>query len=328
MHSTGSSGFGSRIPFELAGISPAARQADRAVRGAMAADGAVLIVAEAGFDPDRIAATIHAGSRRADLPLVRVDCADPPDMVLQGLFGGENGRDTLTEGSALVRAGSGSVFLADVDQMPSAAQARLVALLREGELPLAATRVPVRFRLIASSGPGLDLEAQARRFRPELYRRLEKTRVDVAPLRDRPGDLPAIIEGVLSEVCVACARSCQLAPAAMTALASLRWPGNLDQLRATLMRLVQQSAGDVVRQEDVLADLEQRRPSDHSRRAAVAASLREARRAFERDYIASVLEQHGWRMADAARALGIDRANLYRKARQLGIVRVESRTEG
>jgi len=115
-----------------------------------------------------------------------------------------------------------------------------------------------------------------------------------------------------------------LAPAARTALAALRWAGNLDELRAALARLVERCAGGVIRQEDVLADLQQM--ETHPRTGIQAfTNLREARQSFERDYIASVLESCGWRMTEAARILGIERANLYRKTRQLGITRLKPR---
>jgi two-component system nitrogen regulation response regulator NtrX len=105
----------------------------------------------------------------------------------------------------------------------------------------------------------------------------------------------------------------------MTALTALPWPGNLDELRTMLDRLASAVSGETIRQEDVLADLQPAPPSPP--RFAVTGTLREARLAFEREYIAAVLQQHGWRMSEAARTLGIERANLYRKTRQLGIAR-------
>ena len=106
--------------------------------------------------------------------------------------------------------------------------------------------------------------------------------------------------------------------AALTVLAAPAWPGNLDELRRVLGKVLRAVPNGSVRQEDVLAQL----PIDGALpRIAPHVSLREARRQFEREYIASVLERHRWRMSDAARTLGIERANLYRKTRQLGITR-------
>ena len=106
--------------------------------------------------------------------------------------------------------------------------------------------------------------------------------------------------------------------AALTVLSAPAWPGNLDELRAVLDRVLRAAPAGPIRQEDVLAHL----PIDGVlARIAPEISLREARRQFEREYIASVLERHRWRMSEAARTLGIERANLYRKTRQLGIMR-------
>jgi two-component system nitrogen regulation response regulator NtrX len=106
--------------------------------------------------------------------------------------------------------------------------------------------------------------------------------------------------------------------AALTVLSAPAWPGNLDELRLVLDRVLGASADGAIRQEEVLAHL----PIDRAfARIAPQISLREARRQFEREYIASVLERHRWRMSEAARTLGIERANLYRKTRQLGIMR-------
>jgi DNA-binding NtrC family response regulator len=186
------------------------------------------------------------------------------------------------------------------------------------------TMAAIEFRVMASAAPSLEADVHQRRFRPELYRRLQRLRVDVPPLRDRAIDLPVVIDAALAETCRSRQVHCTLAPAARTALAALRWAGNLDELRTVLARLVDRCAGGAIRQEDVLADLQQMK--SHPRTGIQAfTSLREARQSFERDYIASVLESSGWRMTEAARILGIERANLYRKTRQLGITRLKPR---
>jgi DNA-binding NtrC family response regulator len=172
-------------------------------------------------------------------------------------------------------------------------------------------------RVIGAAFPGLEIEVADQRFRPELFDRLQRSRVDLPSLRDRPGDMPAIIAAVLDEVCGARRTPRTLAPAALTPLAA----GNIDELRLVLDRLVTKVASGAIRQEDVLADLRPGAPA--TRRYGALGSLREARLSFEREYIAAVLREHGWRMSEAARTLGIQRANLYRKTRQLGISRLK-----
>ncbi len=316
-----------QLPAELIGTAPSVRHAADVARRAVGSHDTILIVAEPGFSPERVARVIHEAGPRARQPFVSVDCTDSHAAAAELFGGGKASRseyETVSAESALARVGAGTILLAGVGEMPVAAQVRLSRLLRDGEMRLRKTTAPVRFRLMATATPGLEFDVHNHRFRPELYQRLQRLRIDVPPLRDRSGDLPALIDAVLTEIGAGRAAPCGLAPAARTALAALRWTGNLVELREALFRLSKRCEGGLIRQEDVLADLQQ--PQARPRLAhASLASLREARQAFERDYIATVLEAYGWRMTDAARVLGIERANLYRKTRQLGITRLKSR---
>jgi DNA-binding NtrC family response regulator len=310
-----------RLPPDLAGTStPVARAVD-AIRCAADSRDPVLIVAERGFDAEGIARAIHGADAGAHQPFVVVDCADDRELLRQQLFGtsaADADYEVLAPASLL--AGTGTIYLAAVDECPAALQIRLARVLRDGEARVSGRVVPLRARIIAATERVLEADVEERRFRADLYRRLQRIRVDVPPLRARNGDLSAVITAVFEQVCAA-RRDCQIAPAALTALSALPWPGNVAELRAVLARLAERAQDDVIRQEDVLADLQ---PGAGGRMRPMArSSLRQARRSFERDYIASVLEEHQWRMSDAARVLGIQRANLYRKTRQLGITRVK-----
>lgn len=317
------------LPLELTGGAASVQRAADVARRAAESDESVLIVSESGFCPERIARAIHQASPRAADPFIVIDCADDRVALVRRLFGSE--RPTRSDyecamaSSALAEVGRGTILLADITEMPAATQLRISRLLRDGELRVRRTTAPIRFRVMASASSDVEAVVHQRRFRRELYRRLQRLRLDVPPLRDRAVDLPHVIDAALSEVCSSRNAHCVLAPAARTALAALRWAGNLDELRESLNRLVERSGSGVIRQEDVLADLQQ---LEALPRGAFAghASLREARQTFERDYIAGVLDAVGWRMTDAARILGIERANLYRKTRQLGIARLKPRT--
>jgi DNA-binding NtrC family response regulator len=311
---------------DLLGTAPSVRHAAEVARSAARSDDTILIVAESGFSPDRIARAIHDAGPRRSQPFIAIDCADSQMPVMQRLFGVEKSSrseyETASADSAVAQAGGGTIFLAGIGEMPAAAQVRLSRLLRDGEMRVRKSTGPVRFRLRASTTPGLEADVREHRFRPELYRRLQRLRVDVPPLRDRAGDVPALIDAMLSEICLTRETTCRLAPAARTALSALRWAGNLDELRESLARLVDRCDDGLIRQEDVVADLQQPQARPRATHPALA-SLREARQTFEREYISSVLEEYGWRMTEAARVLGIERANLYRKTRQLGITRLK-----
>ena len=310
-------------PPELLGSSAAVQAAAAAVQHAAAGTEPVLVVAEHGFSAERIARAIAV---RRPQPFLVLDCqAGSPESVLRDLFGRADGRrtdvETVETRSLLARARGGTLLLAGVAQLPAAAQLRLWRVLRDGELRVGATTTQLDVRVIAATQPGLDREVAEHRFRRDLYDRLQRFRIDVPALRERRDDLPAIIQAVLAEVCRSRGIVRRLAPAALTALTALPWTGNLDELRLALDRLALAVTGETIRQEDVLADLRPAPPSPP--RFAITGTLREARLAFEREYIAAVLQEHGWRMSEAARTLGIERANLYRKTRQLGITRVK-----
>jgi DNA-binding NtrC family response regulator len=142
-------------------------------------------------------------------------------------------------------------------------------------------------------------------------------RIDLPPLRDRPEDVPALALRLLEDRCAADGRPPRsFTQAALALVGALTWPGNLAQLRDALDRVVASGRDDVIQIEHLLPALELRRVP---KAFLPSGNLREARQRFERDYIASVLQHHDWHMAAAAEALGIQRPNLYRKARQLGI---------
>jgi DNA-binding NtrC family response regulator len=309
-------------PPELIGSSPGVILAVNAASDTALSFDPVLIVAERGFSAERIARFIHGD---APGPFLALDCGGPGAAVVRELFGGASStRDDLesvSRSSLFAQAQDGTLLLSNIGELAASGQLRLSRVLRDGEMRMDGKTVSLRTRVIASAYPGLEGEVAEHRFRPELYERLQRARIDVPPLRDRSGDLPQIITMVFEDVCRSRGTPRTLAPAAVTALASLPWPGNLDELRLVLDRLVERVRSSSIRQEDVIADL---RPSPSAvRRAGTLGTLREARLAFEREYIATVLKEHGWRMSDAARTLGIQRANLYRKTRQLGIHRVK-----
>jgi DNA-binding NtrC family response regulator len=321
MHQNANAGI--LLPLELSGTTAAVRRAADVASRAADTDEAVLIVAEPGFSLEGIARAIHQAGSRASRPFVTMDCSESVDSLAERLFGSDKAAradyETVSADSALAQAGAGTLFLGRVGEMPASVQVRLSRVLRDGELRIRKVTVPIRFRLIAAADRGLDVDVREHRFRPELYRRLQRLRVDVPPLRDRAADLPALLDSVFSEVARLRKTPCRLAPAARTALSALRWTGNLEELRQVLGRLVDRCHEGLIRQEDVLADLQELHARPRPQPAT--ATLRDARLTFEREYISTVLEEYGWRMTEAARALGIERANLYRKTRQLGITR-------
>ena len=282
------------------------RRAQELVHRAAHADGPVLLVAEHGVDLQAVAADLHMRGRLAGAPFVPVDCSRAAPGV-----------------DRLAAANGGTLFLSDVGELPASAQTRLARVVRDGEAVVDGQTTRIAFRLLAAATPDIDTEARAGRFRSDLYRRLTACRIDVPALRERPEDIPMLVARILehlsegdhlSEGHHLSAR--RLTRSALALLSAMSWPGNLTELADVVERITAGTASEVIEIEAVLPALQLDRPQAPF---LPAANLKEARLRFERDYIEAVLRHHGWRMSDAAQTLGIQRPNLYRKTRQLGI---------
>ena len=308
---------------ELVGRSPAVSRVQELVRRSAASEGGVLLTGERGADVESVARELHTRGRPPSAPWVPVACglADPTEIDRQ-LFGvpdasGHTDLESVAPNSRIVAARGGSLFLQDVTDLPAAVQARLARIARDGEMRVGGSAVPTTVRLIASAPPSIDHEVRDHRFRPDLYRRLATSRIDLPPLRDRAEDVPALAARLLDDLAAAQGGpGPRFTEAALALLGALSWPGNLAELRGVVERVAAACGDRVIQVEQLLPALELNRTTTAF---SPSGNLRDARVRFERDYIAAVLQHHGWRMADAARTLGIQRPNLYRKARQLGI---------
>jgi DNA-binding NtrC family response regulator len=273
-----------------------------------------------------VARDLHARSRRAAAPYISVDC-DSADAagIAPLLFGsclspasaGADDLEPIAGDSRIAAARGGTLFLHDVTELPAAVQARLARLVRDGEALIDGVPVPTDVRFVASALPAIDADVHAHRLRADLFRRLAAIRLELPPLRERQEDVPEIASRLLELVVTERKLPARtFTHAALALVAAVTWPGNLVELRDAIVRVASESADHDIQVEHVLPALHlQRAPS----RFAPSGNLREARLRFERDYIAAVLQHHAWRIADAAQTLGIQRPNLYRKARQLGI---------
>jgi DNA-binding NtrC family response regulator len=322
---------GKTVPFarpnpgalELVGHSPAITRVHELIRRAASLDTGVLLTAERGTDVTAIARELHHRSRRSAAPFVVVECAGADSaQLVRLLFGtppplGSPELESITGDSRVAAARGGTVFLQDVAEMPAAVQARLARIARDGETLIDGNAVPTELRFIASASAAVDADVHGHRLRSDLFRRLATVRIDLPPLRQRLEDVPAIASRALEEIEEEKGRSPRaFTHAALALIAAVTWPGNLAELRAAVARAASEPGDHDIQVEQML-------PALHLQRAPVrfvpSGNLREARLKFERDYISAVLQHHNWRMADAAQTLGIQRPNLYRKARQLGI---------
>ena len=313
------------LAFGVFGSSAAMRPVMRLVRQAASNGRGILLCGEAGTGRGRIARAIHAlAGGRADT-FVHCECGIAAgDHLEADLFGGVSRArrsaaplESLTEDSLIWRARAGTLYLANIVEAPSPVQVRLARLMRDREATGPdQSPVPMDCRVIASTEPGFESAIDDGRLRRDLHARLALS-IDVPPLRERKGDIAALAAFFLERYAQALgAAPKQLTAGAVLLLEALPWPGNGWELRGLLEALAARVPSDSIDLADVLASV---RLDPGARSVALGGSLRAARRRFEREYIEAALLRYGGRAAEAARALGIQRTNMYRKIRSLRI---------
>jgi DNA-binding NtrC family response regulator len=306
----------------LVGESAAFHRLMDEVRRVAPSEGKVLISGENGTGKELVASAIHALSRRASGPLVKLNCAAlPRDLVESELFGYERGAFTGAQQAKKGRlelAHGGTLLLDEVGDLSLESQAKLLRAIEAGELErLGGTRtVPFDVRVVAATNKDLAAEIEADRFREDLFHRLNVLPLHVPPLRERKGDVPLLARHFLERFC---ARegvpAKRLTAEALELLSDYAWPGNVRELRnlmeraAILVQAPEVDAGDLAHW---LADA----PADGG-----ASGLRGQIEIREAETIRKALESAGWNVTQAAAGLGIDRTNLHRKMRKYGIQR-------
>ena len=324
------------LRYGISASSPAMSLVLDIVQRAAAGRCGILICGERGSGREMIARAVHAHDDPS-APFITLDCSgsSPEDIELQ-LFGVLSKRTTAPEGRALERvaercslrdADGGVLFLENALELPARAQARLVRVLRDREVAVGGSAEPqtLDFRPIASVDGSVESALEEGRIRPDLFERLSLVRIDVPALRQRREDIPVLATHFLKELCKANDMPLKtLTRAAITLLVALPWRGNAPELRSLLERLVLLVPQGLIRLEDVLAHTQLEGTLSPS---GFDATLRQARARFERDYISAVLQHQRGRIAEAAKVLGIQRTNLYRKMRRLNLMHGVARRE-
>jgi two-component system nitrogen regulation response regulator NtrX len=297
-----------------------ARAAERSVH--------VLLSGEPGTGRQIIARTIHSQSKQRSGPFIVVDCAkrSPHDLESQ-LFATSGNRagverrslERVRRSAQLLQSKGGTLFLQNVGDIPARIQLRLTRVLRDGEVVIMddGTRVELEHRIVTSADRALDTAIHDGRILPDLHKRLCECRIDVPALRDRREDIPELAAHLIGQLCRrANLPAKQLSDGAKSLLAALPWRGNGDELNRLLEVLVTRMPSATISLDDVLANV---RLDGQATWFGVGGTLREARARFEGEYIAAVVAQHNGRIPDAAKTLGIQRSNLYRKMRNLRV---------
>jgi len=317
---------------DMVGTSPAMQRLREMIARVAPTDSRVLVSGESGTGKELVAAAIHAMSTRRDRPFVRVNCAAlPRDLVESEMFGHERGAFTGASERRIGRfelAHRGTLLLDEVGDLGAEAQAKLLRVIeaREVERLGGAKPIPIDVRIIAATNKALQKAARDGSFREDLLFRLNVIPVEVPPLRDRPGDIPALVAHFASLFRVRTGRaSPEWSPDGIAALQRQAWPGNVRELANIVERLVILYPGMRITPREVAQVLpfSEKTSIPHAvipDADEMEASLNDLLDEYERVLITRALAVANGNIAEAARRLKTDRPNLYRRMKRLGIV--------
>jgi len=301
---------------EILGDSAAVRKLKEQIAVAAPSNGWALITGENGTGKELVARQIHCQSRRADGPFVEVNCAAIPEELIESeLFGHEKGAFT----GAIARkrgrfelAHGGTLFLDEIGDMSLLTQAKVLRILQERtfERVGGTETLEVDVRVIAATNKNLEQEIAEGRFREDLYYRLNVIPFHVPPLRERSEDVAILARSFVEEFCAESGtRPKELSDAALERLRRHAWPGNVRELRNLMERVVILTPGERIDAEDLPATLGLTAAGN----GRPPASLEQARREFEREFLRARLAEHDWNISRTAEAIGIARESLSRK---------------
>ena len=304
----------------MVGTSAAMQRVYRLMKRAMAGDVTVLIRGESGTGKELVARALHANGRRGKGPFLAVNCGAVPEGLIESeLFGHERGAftgATQVRRGCFERAHGGTILLDEIADMKPELQARLLRVLQERELQRVGgtTMIPVDVQVIAATNRDLDAAMRTGAFRTDLYYRLAVFPIELPPLRERREDVPQLVDHCLEQYAGRAGEAVKsISPGALRLLLAHDWPGNVRELQGVIERAVTMASGGAIEAADLPAGLEPARPEPEAggepgAMAQVAPLAEVERRAVER-----ALAEAGGNVTRAARALGINRATLYRK---------------
>jgi two-component system NtrC family response regulator/two-component system response regulator HydG len=292
----------------LIGESPALQSVLQIVQQAAPTKATVLILGESGTGKELIAQALHEASPRKDQAFVKVNCAALSESLLESeLFGHEKGSFTGATGrreGRFERADGGTLFLDEIGEISPGTQVKLLRVLQTREFERVGGSEPVKVdvRLVAATNRDLAAEVKAGRFREDLYYRLNVVAVNLPPLRERKGDLPALVSHFIEKY----ARSYEkrvrgLAPGTLQSLLAHDWPGNVRELENAVERAVVLCQGPELTAEDLPPALQGPRARRNTESLIPGASWAE----IEREAILRTLEMVGGSTSKAAEVLGI-----------------------
>jgi len=303
----------------IVGSSPAIRDSIEMVRRIAPSDATVLITGESGTGKELVARSIHAMSPRRDRPFVALNCAAMPAPLLESeLFGHVRGAFTDAKQSRhglFVQAEGGTIFLDEIGEMPIEMQVKLLRVLQERTIrPVGGdTEVAIDTRVVAASNRDLDREVAEKRFREDLFYRINVVAISVPPLRARVGDILVLAQFFLERAANRIHKPVRgISAAAAKLLTSYDWPGNVRELENSMERAVALCRLDEITVDDLPGKLQDQRANKLVIMTDSPTELTTLDE-MERRYVRQVVAMVGGNKTRAARILGIDRRSLYRR---------------
>ncbi|MBN8430715.1 sigma-54-dependent Fis family transcriptional regulator [Microbulbifer salipaludis] len=322
----------------MIGDSPVMRDLYARIHKVAPTDATVLVHGETGTGKELVARAIHEESKRNGKPLISVNCAAIPETLIEAeLFGHEKGAftgaQTAREG-LIAAADGGTLFLDEIGELPLEAQARLLRVLQEGEVrPIGAIESrKVNVRLVAATHRNLRQLAAERKFREDLYYRINVVQMTLPPLRERGKDVLSIAESLLEKFCAKINRpTLKLSPEAIQAVTTYTWPGNVRELENAIQRAVilTEDVSEIDhRTLDIDLDLVPIEDADPERRPRINSLHADPREDLSlEDYFARFVLEHQETMSETelAKKLGVSRKCLWERRQKLGIPRKKAK---
>lgn len=322
---------------DLIGNSTAMNHLRQAIERVAPTNSRIMIIGASGAGKELVARTIHRNSLRKDGPFVAVNAAAiTPERMEVELFGTDAVNGSARKVGALEEAHGGTLYIDEVADMPRDTQNKILRVLvdQQFERVGGATRVRVDVRILSSTARNLEEMIRRGEFREDLFHRLAVVPLKVPSLSERREDVPLLVQAFMEQIGRQTGiRGCRIGDDAMAVLQAHDWPGNIRQLRNNIERLMILSrveAGSVITADMLPSEIGEMLPSiggtggEH----LMSMPLKDAREAFERDYLSAQVGRFGGNISRTAEFVGMERSALHRKLKMLGLFDRKRKDEG
>ncbi len=307
--------------YQFVGRSDTVRKLREEVERVAKTSSRVLITGESGTGKELIARLIHETSPRSHQPFVEVNCAAiPQELIESELFGHEKGSFTGAherKKGKFELADRGTLFLDEIGDMSLLTQAKVLRVIETQEFQRVggSKNIKTDVRIIAATNKNLEEEVRKGNFREDLFYRLNVIPIHIPPLRERKEDIPVLVDYFLKTISAEYGRPPKtIKDDALQLMMQYDWPGNVRELKNAVERLVIMCPSDEITARDIASF-----KKDSTEDYFSYKTLKEAREAFERDFILRKLKENNWNISRTAEILNIERSNLYRKIKSYGI---------